>query len=216
VSPEVVRDATIVVRTALAAAFDGRPTLMSNLDPVVSPSSAPIDRPWKPVLALGALTLAVGVVLTLNLFAAAVAINLVVGVTLVVAGLERLIDNRRARNRALALIVGLIGIALGVLALLLPRVTLTVLAFTVGIGPGPRRNGRHRLRSRGAARAGRDLVARHGGVIALAWPGLTVVVLSLLFGVRTILAGVADISYALGVRRVATGRDRLRTSRREG
>jgi uncharacterized membrane protein HdeD (DUF308 family) len=133
VSPEVVRDATIVVRTALAAAFDGRPTLMSNLDPVVSPSSAPIDRPWKPVLALGALTLAVGVVLTLNLFAAAVAINLVVGVTLVVAGLERLIDNRRARNRALALIVGLIGIALGVLALL-PRVTLTVLAFTVGIG----------------------------------------------------------------------------------
>jgi uncharacterized membrane protein HdeD (DUF308 family) len=30
--------------------------------------------------------------------------------------------------------VGLIGIALGVLALLLPRVTLTVLAFTVGIG----------------------------------------------------------------------------------
>jgi hypothetical protein len=30
-------DATIVVRTALAAAFDGRPTLMSNLDPVVSP-----------------------------------------------------------------------------------------------------------------------------------------------------------------------------------
>jgi uncharacterized membrane protein HdeD (DUF308 family) len=73
-------------------------------------------------------------VLTLNLFAAAVAINLVVGVTLVVAGLERLIDNRRARNRALALIVGLIGIALGVLALLLPRVTLTVLAFTVGIG----------------------------------------------------------------------------------
>jgi uncharacterized membrane protein HdeD (DUF308 family) len=134
VSPEVVRDATIVVRTALAAAFDGRPTLMSNLDPVVSPSSAPIDRPWKPVLALGALTLAVGVVLTLNLFAAAVAINLVVGVTLVVAGLERLIDNRRARNRALALIVGLIGIALGVLALLLPRVTLTVLAFTVGIG----------------------------------------------------------------------------------
>jgi uncharacterized membrane protein HdeD (DUF308 family) len=134
VSPEVVRDATIVVRTALAAAFDGRPTLMSNLDPVVSPSSAPIDRPWKPVLALCALTLAVGVVLTLNLFAAAVAINLVVGVTLVVAGLERLIDNRRARNRALALIVGLIGIALGVLALLLPRVTLTVLAFTVGIG----------------------------------------------------------------------------------
>jgi uncharacterized membrane protein HdeD (DUF308 family) len=161
-------------------------------------------------------------VLTLNLFAAAVAINLVVGVTLVVAGLERLIDNRRARNRALALIVGLIGIALGVLALLLPRVTLTVLAFTVGIG----------LVLAGMAGIAFGLAVRRErdgiwllvtgvidvvvGVIALAWPGLTVVVLSLLFGVRTILAGVADISYALGVRRVATGRDRLRTSRREG
>jgi uncharacterized membrane protein HdeD (DUF308 family) len=181
---------------------------MSNPDPVVSHSSAPVDRPWKPVLALGALTLVVGVVLTLNLFAAAVAINLVVGVTLVVAGLERLIDNRRAQNRALALIVGLIGIALGVLALLLPRVTLTVLAFTVGIGLVLA--GMAGIAFGLAVRRERDGIWLLGtgvldvvvGVIALAWPGLTVVVLSLLFGVRTILAGAADISYALGVRRL--------------
>jgi hypothetical protein len=45
------------------------PLLVSDPDAVVSRSSAPIDRPWRPVLALGALTLVVGVVLTLNLLA---------------------------------------------------------------------------------------------------------------------------------------------------
>ena len=38
------------------------------------------------------------------------------------------------------------------------------------------------------------------GVLALAWPGVTIVVFSLLFGVRTLLAGIADITYALAAR----------------
>jgi uncharacterized membrane protein HdeD (DUF308 family) len=183
------------------------PLTMPNRHAVTPVPSERVGRPWRPVLALGVLTLVVGVVLTAFPVVAAFAVNLVIGVTLVVAGIERLIDSRRAGNRALAVVLGLVGIVVGAVALLAPRITLAVLAAVVGwgllltgvagiaAGIGLRRvRGGVWLLVTGVL----DLVA---GVLALAWPGVTIVVLSLLFGIRTVLAGVADITYALAVRR---------------
>jgi uncharacterized membrane protein HdeD (DUF308 family) len=98
----------------------------------VTSASEHVGRPWKPVLALGFLTAVVGVVLIVFPVVAAFALNLVIGVTLVVAGAERLIESRRPGNRALGLFLGVAGVVLGVLALLAPRLTLTVLVAVVG------------------------------------------------------------------------------------
>jgi uncharacterized membrane protein HdeD (DUF308 family) len=173
----------------------------------VTSASEHLGRPWRPVLALGFLTAVVGVVLTAFPVVAAFALNLVIGVTLVVAGAERLIESRRPGNRALGLFLGVAGVVLGVLALLAPRLTLTVLVAVVGwslllTGVAGIVTGTALRRSRGGVwllvTGVLDVVV---AVLALAWPGVTIVVLSLLFGVRTLLAGVADITYALAARR---------------
>jgi uncharacterized membrane protein HdeD (DUF308 family) len=173
----------------------------------VTSASEHVGRPWRPVLALGILTAVVGVVLTVFPVVAAFALNLVIGVTLVVAGAERLIESRRPGNRALGLFLGVAGVVLGVLALLAPRLTLTVLVAVVGwslllTGVAGIVTGTALRRSRGGVwllvTGVLDVVV---AVLALVWPGVTIVVLSLLFGVRTLLAGVADITYALAARR---------------
>jgi uncharacterized membrane protein HdeD (DUF308 family) len=180
---------------------------MSRPRTVTSAAADRAGRPWRPVLALGILTALVGVVLTAFPVVAAFALNLVVGVTLVVAGAERLIDSRRTTHRAIAAVLGLVGIVVGVAALLLPRVTLLVLVALTGWG----------LVVAGACGIAAGIVLRRGragawmlatgvldlvvGVLALAWPGVTILVISLLFGVRTILAGLADVAYALAARR---------------
>jgi uncharacterized membrane protein HdeD (DUF308 family) len=189
---------------------------MPNRHAATSASAELVGRPWKAVLALGILTAVVGVVLIVFPVVAAFALNLVIGVTLVVAGAERLIESRRPGNRALGLFLGVAGIVLGVLALLAPRLTLTVLVAVVGwslllTGVAGISTGIARRRRPGGVwllvTGVLDVVV---GVLALAWPGVTIVVLSLLFGVRTLLAGVADITYALAARRAeaATGSER--------
>ena len=189
---------------------------MPNRHAVTPVPAEQVGRPWRPVLALGILTAVVGVVLTAFPVVAAFALNLVIGVTLVVAGAERLIESRRPGNRALGLFLGVAGIVLGVLALLAPRLTLTVLVAVVGwslllTGVAGISTGIASRRRRGGVwllvTGVPDVVV---GVLALAWPGVTIVVLSLLFGVRTLLAGVADITYALAARRAeaTTGSER--------
>src|SRR4051812_5438326 len=109
----------------------GRECALSQLENTSAHPTAEPTRSWKTVLALGVLTTIVGIVLVLNLAVTALVITLLVGVTLIIAGIERIISSGRARHRILAIVIGVVGIILGVIAISAPGITLVAVAFAV-------------------------------------------------------------------------------------
>lgn len=167
------------------------------------------DPSWKVMLFLGTLTIVIGVILTFSLFTAALVITVLIGLAFISAGIERIVHSKDTRHRALAVVVGLVGIVVGVIALVSPGLTLSAVALFVGIGFIVAGVAGIALGSVASGREGRVWLIATGvldvavGVGALAWPGPTIIVVCLLFGIRTIAAGLMDVSHALAVRRSA-------------
>jgi uncharacterized membrane protein HdeD (DUF308 family) len=179
---------------------------MSDL--AVSSERARLDRAtsgWWLFLALGVLSVAVGVVLLVDLAEAVWALALFVAFGLIVEGLGELLAVGRYRT-PLGVVAGVVLIAGGILAVAWPDITLWALAVVTGIG----------LLASGAARmagaidrpdgwmwvvAG-GLLSVAAGVVALAWPGATVLVLAILLGLRLLTFGLAEIAFALTLHEV--------------
>jgi uncharacterized membrane protein HdeD (DUF308 family) len=147
---------------------------------------------------LGATALVLGVVLLFNPVAAARTLALLLGLSLVIGGLlEVAVGWDTGKRRWMSFVLGGILVLGGVLAVVWPGVTLVALAWITGLS----------LVVHGAARAGVAVVARDEisgwgwlllagavnvvlGVIAIAWPEATVLVLSLVLGAQIAAFGV--------------------------
>jgi uncharacterized membrane protein HdeD (DUF308 family) len=146
---------------------------------------------------LGLATLIVGVVLLFNPVAAARSLALLLGLAFVIGGmLEIAVGWDAEKRRWGSFALGAILIIGGVLAAVWPGVTLFTLALITGLS----------LILHGAARVGLAVVARDEipgwgwlvlagavnivvGVIAVAWPQATVLVLSLILGAQVAVFG---------------------------
>ena len=146
---------------------------------------------------LGAAALVVGVVLLFNPVAAARSLALLLGLAFVIGGmLEIAVGWDAEKRRWGSFALGAILIIGGVLAAIWPGVTLFTLALITGLS----------LILHGAARVGLAVVARDEipgwgwlvlagavnvviGVIAIAWPQATVLVLSLILGAQIAVFG---------------------------
>jgi uncharacterized membrane protein HdeD (DUF308 family) len=146
---------------------------------------------------LGLAALVVGVVLLFNPVAAARSLALLLGLSFIVGGLLEIAvgwDAEKRRGASLAL--GAVLVIAGVLAAVWPGVTLFTLALITGLS----------LILHGAGRVGLALMARHEipgwgwlvlagavnvviGVIAIAWPQATILVLSLILGAQIAVFG---------------------------
>lgn len=181
----------------------------------MSDFAAPGDRAWIDratsgwwlFLALGALSVVVGIILLLDLAEAVWALALFVAFGLIVDGLGELLAVGRYRS-TLGMVSGAILIVGGILAVAWPDITLWALAVVVGIGlilsgiprvmgavAEPRPEGWRWLLAGGVL----SVVA---GVLALVWPGATVLVLAILLGIRLVMFGAAEIAFALALRDV--------------
>lgn len=147
---------------------------------------------------LGLATLVIGVVLLFNPVAAARTLALLLGLAFVVGGLLEIAVGWDAEKRRWAsFALGAVLVIGGVLAVVWPGVTLLTLAWITGLS----------LIVHGAARVGLAVVARHEtsswgwlalagavnlliGVVAIAWPQATVLVLSLVLGAQVTVFGV--------------------------
>ena len=147
---------------------------------------------------LGLATLVIGVVLLFNPVAAARTLALLLGLAFVVGGLLEIAVGWDAEKRRWAsFALGAVLVIGGVLAVVWPGVTLLTLAWITGLS----------LIVHGAARVGLAVVARHEtsswgwlalagavnlliGVLAIAWPQATVLVLSLVLGMQIAIFGV--------------------------
>lgn len=161
---------------------------------------------WWLFLLLGAASAVLGVLLVLDLFTAVATVALLAALGLVVTGIGELITAGRYRN-VLGLIAGGVLVVAGVLAAAWPDITLWVLAVVTGIGlivSGVARIvGALSLRVEGwgwLLFAG--VVSVAAGVVALIWPGATILALGLLLGIRMLLFGMAEILFALALNRV--------------
>ena len=146
---------------------------------------------------LGLAALVVGVVLLFNPVAAARSLALLLGLAFVIGGmLEIAVGWDAEKRRWGSFAIGAILIIGGVLAAVWPGVTLFTLALITGLS----------LILHGAARVGLAVVARDEipgwgwlvlagavnivvGVIAIAWPQVTVLVLSLILGAQIAVFG---------------------------
>jgi uncharacterized membrane protein HdeD (DUF308 family) len=160
---------------------------------------------WWLFLLLGGVSAVVGVLLVLDLFTAVYTVALLAALGLVVTGVGELMTAGRYRS-VLGLIAGGALVLAGVLAAMWPDITLWVLAVLTGVGlivSGVARTvGALSLRVEGwgwLLFAG--VVSVVAGVVALIWPGATILALGLLLGIRMLLFGIAEILFALALHR---------------
>jgi len=159
---------------------------------------------WWMFLLFGVAAVVVGLILLFDLVAAVGTLAAFVAFGLIFTGVGELMASSRYRT-ALSVAAGVLLIAAGVVSLAWPDITLWALAVVTGIG----------LLLSGAVRLGAALGDRPDGwgwlvvggalslvvgVLALAWPGATVLVLAILLGFRLLVFGAVEIAFALGRR----------------
>jgi uncharacterized membrane protein HdeD (DUF308 family) len=141
---------------------------------------------------LGLAALVIGIVLLFNPVAAARSLAFLLGLSFIVGGLlEIAVGWDAEKRRGASIVLGAVLVIAGVLAAAWPGVTLFTLALITGLS----------LILHGAGRVGLALMARHEipgwgwlvlagavnvviGVIAIAWPEATILVLSLILGAQ--------------------------------
>ena len=146
---------------------------------------------------LGLLVAVVGIVLLFNPVAAARSLALLLGLAFVMGGLlEAAVGWGADRHRWASVLLGAVLVVGGILAAAWPGVTLWTLVLVTGLS----------LIAHGAGRIGLAVVARDEipgwgwlvalgavnvvvGVLAIAWPQATVLVLCVVFGVQVLLLG---------------------------
>lgn len=169
----------------------------------------PMLRRWWIVVALGAAMAALGVVLLASPFDAVRTLAVLVALGLVVASVDELAQAERHEITWPSYALAAIWLVTAIWALMWPGVTLWALAFTVGVG----------LIVGGVAEiifVGRfkrrlpmwgvwlvdGLLSVLVGIFALAWPGVTILALAIILGMRVLLRGVATITFGLALRKL--------------
>jgi uncharacterized membrane protein HdeD (DUF308 family) len=153
--------------------------------------------------ALGLAVLALGIVLLFHPTAAAHTLAVLVGISFVVAGLLEIAVGWGSGQRGATLAVGVLLVIGGVLAAVWPGVTLWILVLITGLSLVL--HGIARIAVATSARAeipGWGWLAAAGvvnvlvGVLAIAWPKATVLVLSVVLGIQIALFGLLLLAVA--------------------
>ncbi|SFL14924.1 HdeD family acid-resistance protein [Geodermatophilus ruber] len=148
------------------------------------------------LIVFGGATVAVGIVLLFNPVAAARTLAFLIGLALVLAGCLEIAGSQASGRRWGPVLVGAILIVGGLVAAFWPGITLWTLAVITGVS----------LLLHGVVRIALAVAARREvptwgwlafagvlnvvvGIMALAWPQVTVLVLSVLLGIQVLLFG---------------------------
>lgn len=175
-------------------------------DVLVEVGEVPSIR-WGWFVGLGAVLSVVGVILLLRPYRAAGTLALLVAIALLIEAVELLFDARYLAKPLFGYVLGALYLITAIVALTWPGITLWALALVAGIGlilSGVTllviRRDANRLGVGGIPLWG-GILTIAVGVLALAWPGATILVLSIMFGVRVLFVGVALLATGLALRK---------------
>ncbi len=166
---------------------------------------------WWLVALLGVALVVIGILLIVHLVGAAFTLALLIGIGLIISGIDEIVQADRHTSRWASWLLGGLWIVTGVIAMAWPGITLWAVAVVVGIG----------LLVTGileivfAIRMRREMpgwywalvsgvLAVVAGVLSLAWPDATVLVLAVLLGIYVLLRGLSTIMFAFGLRSLGT------------
>ena len=173
--------------------------------------NTPLFRPsrWA-TLVLGIAAVVVGAVLTAQPFRSLTVLAWLVAIGLVLTGLTELVMADSSPTPGWSRSVALVWIVAGVAAAAWPGITITALAVVVGVVLVITGVAKvvEAVRGFGDERfvAGLNgLTSAAVGGLALAWPAVTVLVMAVVFGVRTVLFGLGQIARALRMRSATGG-----------
>jgi uncharacterized membrane protein HdeD (DUF308 family) len=182
-------------------------------------STTIVDRPsglasweWRSTLLLGITTVVLGLVLIANPFASARTLAILVAVGIVADGVLEIARSRHTGHPGMSAAAGAVLVVGGLVALFWPQITLWALAVIVGMSIFL--GGAVRLTAAIADRRGfrgwfwlliSGLLGLLVGLVAVAWPKATVVVLAVLFGLHITIFGFIEIAAALSKRQAARG-----------
>lgn len=156
----------------------------------------------------GIAVMVLGVLLLANLFDAATTLAVLVAIALAFQGIDEIVNASRYRSRWPGYVVGGLYLITAVWAVAWPGITLWALAVVVGVGfvvsglveISMIARFHHHLPYR-AAFIALGVMTILVGVLALAWPGATILVLAVLLGVRVFIEGLVLTMFGLGLRR---------------
>jgi uncharacterized membrane protein HdeD (DUF308 family) len=145
-----------------------------------------------------------------NLFESVVVLAVLVGISLIVGGLTEILALGGKDGLGwLSWLSGGLSIAAGVVVLAWPDITLWVLAVMAGVGLLAAGFLRivtalaHRDRSDWPAQLGIGGLGVAVGLVVLAWPTATLVVLAIVLGVRAVVTGLVAIGVGWQMHRLA-------------
>jgi uncharacterized membrane protein HdeD (DUF308 family) len=174
-----------------------------------------IGKHWGWVLTFGILTAALGVAVLVWPGHTLVAIAVLIGIQLIVAGIFRFVaafafDAVSGGTRVLLAVLGLLSLVIGLYAV--RHILITLLALTLLLGIFWTVNGvievftalSHKEMSNRGWAAFMGVLSVFAGIIVLAWPALTLLALAIVVGVWLLIFGFMEISLAFRVR--AAGR----------
>lgn len=182
---------------------------MTGVQGFMQTSVTPLLRRWWVVVLLGVAMALVGILLLVDLVGAAFSLALLVGLGLAIAGIDEIAQADRHRVRWPSYVLGAIWIITAVWAVAWPGVTLWALAVVVGVGlivGGIAEimfaiSYRRELPMWGVwlLDGGASVLV---GVLALAWPGATILALAILLGLKVLFRGGSTIMFGLSLRRI--------------
>lgn len=166
-----------------------------------------VARRWPWYVVGGAGVTVIGILLLLNLFTAAKTIAVLAAIALAFQGIDEIVNAPRYRPPWPGYVLGVLLLGFAVWALAWPDITLWAVAVVTGIG----------LIVTGVVQGWVVLRYHHDmshrwlflvlavvsiviGVVAIAWPAATILVLSIILGIRVTLEGLTLIAYGIGLR----------------
>jgi uncharacterized membrane protein HdeD (DUF308 family) len=181
----------------------------AQLPPELDAEARVLTGRWGWYLIGGLAVLVVGLMLLFDLFTAAKTLALLVAIALAFEGIDQIVNAPRYRVRWPAYALGVIYVAAAVVAAAWPGITLWALAVVVGIsfiitGAGELLTVLffHRELPNDWVFVFMGALSVLVGVLAIAWPGATILVLAVFLGIRVTIQGLSLILFALGLRQV--------------
>jgi uncharacterized membrane protein HdeD (DUF308 family) len=169
-----------------------------------------VARRWWWYVIGGIAITVLGVLLLVNLFDAVATLALLVAIALAFQGIDEIMNAPRYQSRWPGYVLGVLYLITAVWAVAWPGITLWALAVVVGVGflvSGVVElvmvvRFHHELPHRWAFIA-LSVMTILVGLLALVWPGATILVLAVLLGARVLIEGVALTTFGLGLRKIA-------------
>lgn len=172
----------------------------------LSPEAAQeLKKRWGFILAFGILTSLVGLLVIIRPWTGVFALAVLIAVGFLLSGVADLARAGSWDNKAIPIIWGLLSIAAGIVAVVWPAITLWALAVVIGLGlmlrglfhVGAAVTTKPYLWGLWAAFGALEVVV---GVLAIAWPRATILVLAVLIGIDLLIAGIVEIVAAVRFR----------------